>query len=80
MVRRRCNPPEGLGRGSASPPEPQTQEKGIAPTSISRFWNAYRRIGMAPPTSDLHRALFWRIGDPQGPFYVGSEQIRVNKA
>ncbi len=34
---------------------------------------------MAPPTSDLHRALFWRTGDPQGPFYIGSEQIRIKK-
>ncbi len=34
---------------------------------------------MAPPTSDLHRPLFWRTGDPQGPFYIGSEQIRIKK-
>ena len=29
MVRRRCDPPEGLDRGSTSPSEPQTQEKCI---------------------------------------------------
>ena len=34
---------------------------------------------MASPASDLHRTLFWRTGDPQDPYYIGSEQIRVKK-
>lgn len=37
------------------------------------------QIEMAPPASDLHRALFWRTGDPEGSSYIGSEQIRVKK-
>ena len=79
MVQRRCNPPEGLDRGSTSPSEPRTQEKSIAlPLSVLPC-SAYPQIGMAPPASDLHRAWFWRTGDPEGPFYIGSEQIRVKK-
>ena len=50
------------------------RKRKVCPLPLSVVpYSAYPRIGMALSASDLHRALFWRTGDPQGPFYVRSE-------
>ena len=46
----------------------------VWPLSLSVIHcSAHPGLGMALSASDLHRALFWGAGDPQGPFYLGSE-------
>ena len=50
------------------------RKKKVYPLPLSVVpYSVYSRIGMASSPSDLHRALFWRNGDPQGPFYVRRE-------